>query len=141
MPHPHSAARPRTLGLLAALILVLAACSPTSYAETPFVRQASDAASLLSAAATTIEYLHDDKLDTRYASPSLQIYRDMLKKIAPTLAGQRGAPDDATLQPVLDKLDAAQQALDEPCLADDCDWQAQLDTLRQAQDALTGVSE
>jgi len=132
--------RNRWLGLLAALAIFLAACSPTSYAETPFVRQASDAASALSAAAMTIDSLHNGTLDTRYAEPSIGIYRDRVRTIAPTLADQRGAPDDATLRPILDALDEAEQALDEPCLDDGCDWQAQVDALRAARDALLGVA-
>jgi hypothetical protein len=129
------------MGFAAALLILLAACSPSTYSETPFVRQASDAASAIAAAATTLEYVHTGKLDTRYATSSLDIYREMLRKIIPKLPDQGGAPDDATLQPVLDTVRQAQDVLDDPCLNDSCDWQGQVNTLRQAQQALLEVSE
>jgi hypothetical protein len=133
--------RVRWLGFITALAILLAACSPADYAETPFARQASDAASALSAAATTIDDLHHGKLDERYAKPSVGVYRNLVRKIAPTLPDQRGAPDEAKLRPVLDALDAAEQVLDDPCLGDDCDWQAQVDALRAAEDALLEAAE
>jgi hypothetical protein len=129
------------MGLAAALLVLLAACSPSSVSETPFARQASDAASSISAAATTLEYLHAGKLDTRYATSSLDIYREMLQKIAPELPGQGGAPDESTLRPVLDTVRQAQDVLDDPCLTETCDWQGQIDTLHRAQQALLEVSE
>lgn len=123
------------------LLIVFSACSPAAFTQTPFVRGAGDAASLLSAASTTIEYAHSGKLDDRYARSSLRIHRESLAGMATTLSGQRGAPDDATLAPVIDRLRAAEGALADPCLDDTCDWRSQLDALDDASRALLALSQ
>lgn len=120
--------------------IILTGCVPSTFAVPPFVRQAEDAASSLSAAATTLEFLHDGKLDSRYASSSLVVYQQALTGVASILPGEDGAPDEATLQPVLEQFERAQAVLDDPCLSDECDWQSQIETLNAAKDALLEVS-
>ena len=132
--------RPGPARVCLGLVLLLAACSPGDYAQTPFARAASDAASALSAAALTLEDLHTGKLDRRYAGPSLGIYRALVSETAATLARQRGAPEAPTLRPALDALARAGHVLDAPCLEDGCDWQRQVGILRSARDALLEAS-
>lgn len=129
------------IGLGCLLLMTVSACSPGAFTQTPFVRQAQDAASSLSAAAATIEYVHTGKVDDRYARSSLSIYRQSLQGMESELPGLRGAPDETVLQPVISQLERARQVLDDPCLDDDCDWRAQLSTLDDASRALLKVSE
>jgi hypothetical protein len=121
-------------------VTALAGCGPSSFSQTPFQRQAGDAASSYSAAATTLQYLHDGKLDSRFATSSLIVYRQATQGIQKTLPDLGGAPDDASLQPVLVQIEAAEEVMDQPCLSDDCDWQTQIKTLNAAKDSLLEVS-
>jgi hypothetical protein len=126
--------RQRAPLLVILLSLVLTACVPESFAATPFDREAGDTASTLSAAATTIQFLHDGKLDRRYAVSSMSIYQETLRDVTKKLPGLRGAPDGETLQPAIDALTRSQAIIEEPCLDNDatCDWAAQVSQLEQA---------
>lgn len=123
---------------LVLLPLLLTSCIPESFAAPAFDRQASDAASTLAAAGTTIEFLHEGKLDERYTKASMVIYREMLRGVTGTLPELTGAPDDAALQPVLADLRQAQDVMDHPCLDDEegCDWAGQVDLLAQVSGEL-----
>ena len=127
--------RLRALLLAGLLLATLAGCVPASFAQTPFQQQTGDAASLVSAAAASIEFAHTGKLDDRYARSSLSIYRDMLAKL-PDLAELRGAPDDGSATDLSTAIDDAAALLDDPCLSDDCDWQGQVDTLQATAQSL-----
>lgn len=129
------------VAVLTSLLISLTACSPDAFTQPPFAREVEDAASLLSAASTTIEYVHSGKLDDRFARSSLLIYRESLEGMAASLPGQRGAPDEATLAPVIEQLRDAEGALADPCLDDTCDWRRQLVTLDGASRALLELSQ
>ena len=116
------------------LVLALSGCVPESFSKTQFQREAGDATSLLSAAAMTIEFAHTGKLDDRYAQSSIAQYRDLLVKI-PDPATLDGSPDTDIVGTLQEQLDASRELLADPCLDDDCDWQAQVDALRQASQA------
>lgn len=131
----------RHFAMVAALAMLLTGCIPASFAETPFEREAGDTASLISAAATTIEFLHDDKIDRRYAEASLVVYRQSVADSASKLESAQGAPGEATLNPVLDDVKDAQDILARPCLDDSCDWHGQIRTLTSAKDALLEISQ
>lgn len=120
-------------------LLLLSGCDAPAFTNTPFQREAGDAASSYSAAATTLEFLHDGKLDRRYARASLLVYHEAMQGKTAAVARADGAP--ARLGPVINRMQRADAVLADPCLDDDCDWQAQVDTLRDAQHALTEVSQ
>lgn len=129
------------IALVSSLLLSLTACSPDAFTQTPFVREAEDAASLLSAASTTIEYAHSGKLNDRFARSSLLIYRESLEGMAASLPGQRGAPDEVTLAPAIERLRDAEGVLVDPCLDDTCEWQTQVATLDDASRALLELGQ
>lgn len=126
--------------ILVLMTLVLTSCVPESFAQTPFARESSDAASTLSAAAITIEYLHTGKIDRRYATSSMFIYRESLIGIPQKLPGLPGSPGDETLGPVLEGLVAAQDILDRPCFEETCDWSGQVAELRAVSEDLLELS-
>jgi hypothetical protein len=126
---------------MALALIALSGCSPAGFSQTPFQCQAGDAASIFSAAATTLEQLHTGKLDERYAKSSMVVYRQLVTGAEASLPKAGGAPDAATFQPVLDQVQDAEDVMRSPCLADDCDWQRQVDTLNAARDALLEVSQ
>lgn len=129
------------VALAASLLISLTACSPDAFTQTPFVREAQDAASLLSAASMTIEYAHSGKMDDRFARSSLDIYREPLAGMALSLPRQRGAPDRSTLAPVVELLRDAQAVLADPCLDDSCDWRGQVAILDDASRALLELGQ
>jgi hypothetical protein len=135
---PSSRAR---LILIAVALIALSGCSPSGFAQTPFQREAGDVASAFSAAATTLEQLHTGKLDERYAKASMVVYRQVATGADKALPAAGGAPDEATFQPVLDLVKEAEDVMQSPCLADECDWQRQVDTLNSARDALLEASQ
>jgi len=128
------------LALLAGMLLTLSGCVPASFANTPYQQEAGDAASLVAAAATSIELAHTGELDPRYARASIRIYRDHLATI-PAFGGLRGAPDNDPVTGALDAaVDGAIAVLADPCLDDGCDWRGQLASLREAGLALEDAS-
>jgi hypothetical protein len=122
-------------------IIAITGCSPSGFAQTPFQRQAGDAASSFSAAATTLEQLHNEELDVRYAKASLMVYQQSTTGMDNTLPDASGAPDLETLEPVIAAVRQAEAVMNTPCLGRDCDWQGQVQTLNAAKDALLGVSQ
>jgi hypothetical protein len=143
-PMHHLAVQPTILVrliLTAMALLALSGCSPYTYTQTAFQREAGDVASAFSAAATTLEQLHTDKLDTRYAAGSLVVYRQLASGADASLPAAAGAPDETRLGPVLAAVRKADDVLRSPCMDDDCDWQRQVDILTTARDALLEVSQ
>jgi hypothetical protein len=127
--------------LTAMAVVALSGCSPSGFTQTPFQRQAGDAASAFSATATTLEQLHTGKLDSRYAKGSLVVYRQLASGVDAALPAAGGAPDPTTLEPVLASVRQAQDVMSSPCLGDDCDWQRQVDILYAARDVLLEISQ
>jgi len=124
--------------LLGTLCLLLVGCVPTGFAQTPFQREMGDVVSLLSASALTIEQAHTGKLDHHYAKASLDIYASMLAE-TPPVTSLSGAPTERVA--VLDELiDEARHLVDAPCLATTCDWQSQVNVLREAAATIEQVS-
>lgn len=125
-----------TLALL--LVVLVTGCD---YAQTPFVRSAGEIGSTLAASALTIEYAHTGKMPEQYASASLLIYREKLASSAPSLGSLGGAPGQPSLDRLMALLEQARTAVAHPCLGSDCDWQAQVATIRQASGAFVQASQ
>jgi len=119
------------MGVVAFAVLILTGCIPAAIAETPFQRNAGDAASLLSASALAIEQVHHGKLDSRYATASLALYRTHVSQL-PSFEHLRGAPDRTTIDQLSDDLAQVAPILAAPCLEGSCDWEGQVRTLRAA---------
>jgi hypothetical protein len=120
------------------LAFVVAACS---WASSDFVKKASDAASTLAAAETTIRLRHEDKLTLAYARGSFVNYRDALEGLDEELPSLPGAPSEAEVAQLTALFRAAKPALEEPCLDNSCDWQSQEEALGRAADAFEKVAE
>ena len=121
-----------------AIALLVGACSS---APSDFAKKASDAASTLAAAETTIALRHGGKLTLAYARGSFVNYRDALEGVDEALPGLPGAPGDDEVAKLTALFRAAKPALDDPCLDDSCDWQSQQQALKDAAEAFDKAAE
>jgi hypothetical protein len=135
--------RARLGATLALSIAVAAGCSTESITETPFVRTATEAASLLSAASYTLQYLHEEpaRLTVEYSSASLFNYAELVDPIPDELPTLEGAPDATSVQALVDLVSAALADLHAPCLVGECGWQAQVNRIEAAKSALLEAAE
>jgi hypothetical protein len=130
--------RRSTTSAAVALALLVAACS---WAPSDFAKKASDAASTLAAAETTIRLRHEGRLTLAYARGSFVNYRDALEGLDEELPTLPGALGDDQVAQLTALFRAAQPALEEPCLDNSCDWQPQEQALKRAADAFEKVAE
>lgn len=123
--------------LLFASLLIVCLCSTTScqLAQSSFARIAGNAGAEFSAAANTLNYVHQGKLTPLYASSSFAVYQSKLSGIDQQLASQQGVPDAHTLHTLLTAYKPAMQAVNMPCLSNTCNWRGQVDALQHASDA------
>lgn len=117
-----------------ALAQLLTGCIPSSFAQTPYQQAIGDAASLFASSATVIEQIHQGELDRRYAHSTLALYQAHLEKL-PAFGGLRGAPDGDEPSRLATLLEDTIPIVSDPCLESDCDWQSQVEALRQASTA------
>jgi hypothetical protein len=108
--------------------------------QSPFARETETAGSQLTAAAVTLEYAHTGRLATPYANSGFVFCRSQLSELEKKLATAKGAPDPQTVQQLIELYRAAQPAIDQPCLDDSCDWQAQVAALQRAGEAFRNAS-
>ena len=107
----------------ALISLSLVACG---WSQPPRAQLAEEAAGTFSAAAATLEALHQGKLTSQYAAASFDAFRE------------QAAADSAELRAVgIEKaaeaaIDRATEALRVPCFDPGCDWESQLDALKRA---------
>jgi hypothetical protein len=118
--------------LLVTLLFFTAGCQ---LAQSSFARIAGNAGAEFSAAANTLNYVHQGKLTTIYASSSFADYQSKLSGIDQQLASQQGVPNSHTLHDLLTVYKPAMQAVNAPCLSNTCDWRGQLGALQHASDA------
>jgi hypothetical protein len=117
------------LGLVFATAVGLPGCAATPSA---FAQRADEAGETLAAAAATLDYARHGKLTAAYARASYVGYREQLRGLPGELSTLDGAPDQALVAQLVALFNAAQPALRDPCLSDDCDGRAQLVALQQA---------
>jgi len=132
------------MGVVAALSMALAGCAATSsITETAFQRQASDGASIFSAAGETLRFVHAEpaRMTVEYGAGSMINYGDQASSLPDELPTAQGAPDDATVDHLVSLAEPAIAAIENPCLLPDCDWQSQIDALDRARDALLEASQ
>ena len=133
---------PLRIGVVATLCLAplaVAACGGTqAITQTEFERQASDGASIFSAAAVTLSFVHAEPADmtVEYGQGSMVNYDDQVSTLPDDLRAAQGAPDQATVDELANLSQAAIDAIQNPCLTPDCDWQSQVVALEAARDAL-----
>ncbi len=135
----------RSRGILAlALTTALAAsCSSEPITQTPFVRTATEGASLLSAASETLTRVHGvpPTLTVEYGQGAFINYHELVLPIPELLPGADGAPDQATVDQLVSELNASLEALAAPCLVGECDWQGQVQTFDETKDDLLAAAE
>jgi hypothetical protein len=121
----------------------LSACSGEPITETPFVRTASDAASLLSASSETIRNVHEDpaRLTIEYAQASIFNYNELLAPVPAELPTLQGAPPSPGVDELVSLINTSLADLADPCLTDGCDWEAQVAQLDDAKDALLRATQ
>ena len=68
-------------------------------------------------------------------------YKDALEGVEEELPKLPGAPPSPSVEELVSAVHAAQPALDEPCLDNECDWRSQLDSLKHAKDAFAAAAE
>lgn len=123
----------------AALCLALAGCGSTqSITQTAFERQASDGASVFSAASETLRFVHLEpaKFTVEYGAGSMINYDDQVSSLPDDLPSAAGAPDEATVNQLVQVVTPAVDAIEKPCLLPDCDWRSQVAALDAAKEAL-----
>ncbi|MDP9325993.1 MAG: hypothetical protein M3O87_05595 [Candidatus Dormibacteraeota bacterium] len=128
------------LGWFAA-IAVLPLLSGCDVTKTQFQNTAGGAGGELAAAATTLQYVHEGRLNRAYASSAFASYRDALLVTEKQLPSVPGAPDAATIAELLKLYRPAYTAVEDPCLDDSCDWRAQVDALKKASEALVNAAD
>ena len=126
-----------------ALAVALSACSSEPITQTPFQRAAGDAASIMSAAAYTIQFVNDQppKLTVEYGQAAVINYLDLVSSAPDELPILAGAPDQAAVGTLVGLLERGIADLETACLTPDCDWQSQVEELTEASDALEDASE
>ena len=124
-----------------ALLIVLVITTGCSFTQTPFARTADDVAATLAAAAASIEYDHQGKLTDAYARGSFVGFREALGGVETSLPALGGAPDEATVRRLIERLRAVRPILSSPCLDNRCDWDGQVQALRGASDAFKGAAD
>jgi len=130
-------ARSGRLTLIVAWVVVLVASAACSAVTTPFQKATSNAASTFAAAAQTLTLLHEQKLSEGYAQGSF----DATDGLAEQLPGLKGAPAAAESAHLAALTKRANDAVDEPCIGEGCDWEAQVKALKSASDALDKASK
>ncbi len=119
--------------MLLVLATLLAGCQ---FTQSPFALTASSAGAEFAAASTTLSYLHSGKITVQYAQGSFVNYRSQLDGLDQRLPSQQGAPvGKAGVDHLLALYKAAILAVDNPCLAASCNWQAQVAALNRASKA------
>jgi hypothetical protein len=129
---------------LAALSLVAVACSTDSITETPFVRTATETASLLSAGAYTLRYVHQQpapRFTVEYGAGAMFNYAELVAPIPDELPTLEGAPDAAAVEELVGLVSAALADMQQPCLIGDCGWESQVDRIEAAKQALLEAAE
>jgi hypothetical protein len=135
---------PSRIGVSVALVVALAGCGSTKdITQTAFQRSVSDAASIVAAAGETLRFVHDDpaKYTVEYGAGSMINFDDQISSVPDELPKLDGAPDSATVDQLTGLLQPAIDAIENPCLLSDCDWQSQVASLDTARDALLKASE
>ncbi len=117
------------------LVILLAFATGCQLTQSAFSRIAGDTGAAFAAAATTLQYVHDGKISTNYASASFMSFQSELSGLNSLLPSQQGVPDTQTLHRLLDLYSSAMVAVNHPCLDESCDWQAQLTILKRASEA------
>lgn len=116
-----------------ALIFTTTACQMS---QAPFQRKAGDAGATFAAAKATLDFEHQQKITSAYASSSFENFQRSLEGLDQELASQEGAPDPQNLQQLLQMYKAAMEVVKQPCLDENCDWRGQLAILDQTSQAL-----
>jgi hypothetical protein len=132
------------MGFTAALSMALVGCGATgTITQTAFQRQASDGASIFSAAGETLRFVHAQpaKMTVEYGTGSMINYEDQASSLPDELPTAEGAPDGATVDHLVSLVEPAVEVIENPCLLPDCDWQSQTIVLDQARDALLEASQ
>ena len=127
------------MGVAAALLLTICGCGSTEQiTETPFEQAAGDAASIMAAAGETLRFVHAEpaRMTVEYGAGSMVNYDDQVASVPDELPTLQGAPDQSTVQHLVDLLAPAIDDIENPCLTPDCDWQSQADDVDAARDAL-----
>lgn len=131
-------------GVSAVLAVALTGCgSTTQITQTPYQRAVSDGASIMSAAGETLRSVHGDpaRMTVEYAAGSMINYDDQVSSVPDELPTLDGAPDAGSVEQLTAVLRPAIDAIENPCLVADCQWQPQASALDSARDALLKASQ
>jgi hypothetical protein len=123
------------LALLGAT-LAFVGCSGTAVTQTPFARVAADTASVFSAAAQTIRFVHSAQLTVEYGQGAMVNFSEQVRGVASELPTLEGAPEPPAAADLSVLVAAAAADLEAACLREGCDWTAQVERIEQAKRAL-----
>ena len=123
--------------LYVSLAIVVTGCQMT---QSAFVRVTGEAGAELAAAATTLQYAHQDQLTLPYAQAAFDGYASALTGVDQEIAAAEGAPSQEMARRLADLAREAAAVAMQPCLTTSCDWQGQLTLLRHASAELLEAS-
>jgi hypothetical protein len=118
--------------------LLLGSCSAGS--GDAFAQTASNLASGMFAAATTLAFVHGGRVTIPYGRAAFVEYRDRLDDVGQQLATVPGNPGGAQARRLARLVDEATKVAEDPCFDPNCPWQAQVLVLQVAGRALLGAS-
>ena len=133
--------RCRRAGGVLVLVVLLLTATGCQLTRSAFANQADEVGSEFAAAAATLRYLHEGKVTRAFTEATFVNYASAVQGAGQKMVSAGGAPDDQTLQQLLQLYDRANEIIQRPCLAASCDWEQQVDTLRQASDALLASAD
>ena len=127
--------------LPALAVIAVVALSGCEMVKSNFASQAGTAGDELAAAALTLRYVHEGKVTRPYARSAFINYREVLQGFEPKLRRATGGPSDGEVNRLIAAYLQAVPAVEDPCIDDGCDWEAQARTLEAAADELSQASE
>ena len=123
--------------LVIAVSLVTSGCQITQPA---FVRVTGEAGAEFAAAATTLQYAHEDQLTQPYARAAFESYASALDGADRQIASAEGAPSQELARRLADLSREAAAVVADPCFAASCDWRGQVMLLQRTSEVLREAS-
>ena len=122
--------------IFVSLLIVTSGCQITQPA---FVRVTGEAGAEF-AAATTLQYAHEDQLTQPYARAAFESYASALEGADRQITSAEGAPNQELARRLADLSREAAAVVADPCFAASCDWRGQVMLLQRTSEVLREAS-
>lgn len=118
-------------------MLLLVSCQ---FSTSPFARATQNAGAIFAAARATLNSVHTGKMTRAYATASFAGYLDALQGTRQRLLSTQNGPERSERAHLLALYQAALPIIISPCLHAACNWQGQMATLKEAEEAFLEAS-